>query len=78
MTSPVKLDSYYEWCIEKMRHELREAQGVGSDISILMAAFDSVLKQVDVEIVESPGCQYRALTEALRSQREGLAPKENR
>lgn len=58
----VYLDSYYEWCIEKMRARLCEAQGTGGDLSILMAAHDSLLTQVTVEIT---GTAYRELTKAL-------------
>lgn len=63
----VRLDSYYDWCIEKMRQTLREAQGTGSELSILMAAFDSILKQVDVHVIEFGDCHYKELSKALRA-----------
>jgi hypothetical protein len=66
----IKLDSYYEWCVEKARHRLKEAQGTGGELSILMAVLDSVLVQVNVEVVEYPGCSYRELTKALKEKSE--------
>lgn len=62
----VKLDSYYEWFVEKMRGRLREAQGTGGDLSVLMAVLDSVLDQVNVDVTEAQGCAYKDLTKALR------------